>query len=259
MDRPDFMGLYESYLGVYEEVESIEEEVEKIDEGIRQDIGRGMRRSFRTIRNAVGDLADRAEWHTLTRAEQREQRNKMHEFRNTPEGHEAIMRRNKDRQGKYNEEVDLYDLVLEYLLDEGLCESAENAEIMMAHMSESWIDSIVEASEIMSITSPEGKRRKVNRTYPSARANQNRQNSRKLGALQKRQALNPKAMGTRSARRQADQERDYIERKSIERMNAKPGIDVDDHGNTEHGPDAEYHYNLRRTDRAARRRRELGK
>jgi hypothetical protein len=41
-------------------------------------------------------------------------------------------------------EYDLYDLVLEYLLDQGLCESVENAEIMMAHMSEQWIDSIIE-------------------------------------------------------------------------------------------------------------------
>jgi hypothetical protein len=44
-------------------------------------------------------------------------------------------------------EYDLYDLVLEYLLDEGLCESVENAEIMMAHMSEGWVDSIIESSE----------------------------------------------------------------------------------------------------------------
>jgi hypothetical protein len=41
-------------------------------------------------------------------------------------------------------DYDLYDLVLEYLLDEGLCESVENAEIMMAHMSEGWVESIVE-------------------------------------------------------------------------------------------------------------------
>jgi hypothetical protein len=46
--------------------------------------------------------------------------------------------------GPYNESYDLYDLVLEYLLDEGLCESVENAEIMMAHMSEGWVDAIVE-------------------------------------------------------------------------------------------------------------------
>jgi hypothetical protein len=45
-------------------------------------------------------------------------------------------------------DYDLYDLVLEYLLDEGLCETVENAEIMMAHMSEQWIDSIVEGYQL---------------------------------------------------------------------------------------------------------------
>ena len=45
-------------------------------------------------------------------------------------------------------DYDLYDLVLEYLLDEGLCESVENAEIMMAHMSEGWVDAIVESYEL---------------------------------------------------------------------------------------------------------------
>ena len=49
----------------------------------------------------------------------------------------------KDKK-EMKESSDLYDLVLEYLLDEGLCKSVENAEIMMAHMSEAWVDTIVE-------------------------------------------------------------------------------------------------------------------
>jgi len=36
-----------------------------------------------------------------------------------------------------------YDLVLDHLLDEGYCESEENAISMMAAMSEEWIDSII--------------------------------------------------------------------------------------------------------------------
>lgn len=36
-----------------------------------------------------------------------------------------------------------YDVVLDYLLDEGYCESEENAISMMAAMSEDWIDSII--------------------------------------------------------------------------------------------------------------------
>ncbi len=42
------------------------------------------------------------------------------------------------------ESYDFYDLVLDHLLDEGYCESEENAISMMAAMSQDWIDSIVE-------------------------------------------------------------------------------------------------------------------
>jgi hypothetical protein len=41
------------------------------------------------------------------------------------------------------ESYDFYDLVLNHLLDEGYCESEENAISMMAAMSEEWIDSII--------------------------------------------------------------------------------------------------------------------
>lgn len=41
------------------------------------------------------------------------------------------------------ESYDFYDLVLDHLLDEGYCESEENAISMMAAMSEEWIDSII--------------------------------------------------------------------------------------------------------------------
>jgi FtsZ-interacting cell division protein YlmF len=51
----------------------------------------------------------------------------------------------KDKK-EMKESNDIYDLVLEYLLDEGLCESVENAEIMMAHMSDGWVNAIVEAN-----------------------------------------------------------------------------------------------------------------
>ena len=45
------------------------------------------------------------------------------------------------------EAVDLYDVVLEYLLDEGFCDSEENASVIMAHMSSEWCDEILEAKK----------------------------------------------------------------------------------------------------------------
>jgi hypothetical protein len=45
---------------------------------------------------------------------------------------------------KMGEDVDLYDLVLSHLLDEGYAESQGAAEAIMANMSEDWIDGICE-------------------------------------------------------------------------------------------------------------------
>lgn len=41
------------------------------------------------------------------------------------------------------ESYDFYDIVLEHLLDEGYCDTEENAIQMMSSMSEEWIDSII--------------------------------------------------------------------------------------------------------------------
>ena len=41
------------------------------------------------------------------------------------------------------EEVDIYDIILSHLLDEGYAETPEAAEIIMVNMSEEWIDSII--------------------------------------------------------------------------------------------------------------------
>jgi hypothetical protein len=42
------------------------------------------------------------------------------------------------------EEVDIYDIVLSHLLDEGYASTVENAEAIMANMSEEWISSIID-------------------------------------------------------------------------------------------------------------------
>ena len=42
-----------------------------------------------------------------------------------------------------NEELDLYDIVSEYLVSEGFCDSYEDADVIMANMSEEWRESIV--------------------------------------------------------------------------------------------------------------------
>lgn len=46
-----------------------------------------------------------------------------------------------------NEEYDLYNLVVEHLLDEGYTDSLEGAEAIMANMSDEWLEDIIEARE----------------------------------------------------------------------------------------------------------------
>jgi hypothetical protein len=70
---------------------------------------------------------------------------------------------NKESQSKLNkEQVDLYDIILSHLLDEGYAETPEAAEAIMVNMSEEWRECIVEADSIAAMAMREraAKRRK---------------------------------------------------------------------------------------------------
>jgi hypothetical protein len=121
MDRQDFMGLYESYMGVYDE--EITEEESSMPP----------RRSREQLAARAKEVGDKQ---TRKNIVDKYNKNRQSSRQENPEKYDP------------KEEVDLYDIVLEYLLDEGLCESVENAEIMMAHMSEGWVDAIVESYEL---------------------------------------------------------------------------------------------------------------
>jgi hypothetical protein len=45
--------------------------------------------------------------------------------------------------GPYKEQVDIYDIILSHLLDEGYAETPEAAQAIMVNMSEEWRDSII--------------------------------------------------------------------------------------------------------------------
>ena len=59
-------------------------------------------------------------------------------------GKYAGMQRRKRQGLSYKEQVDIYDLILSHLLDEGYAETPEAAEAIMVSMSEEWRQSIVE-------------------------------------------------------------------------------------------------------------------
>lgn len=68
---------------------------------------------------------------------------------------------------KMSEQLDLYDIISEYLVSEGFCDSYEDADVIMANMSEEWRESIVEEvldeakGTILSVTSPKGEKRRA--------------------------------------------------------------------------------------------------
>lgn len=48
---------------------------------------------------------------------------------------------------RIGEEVDLYDVILSHLLDEGFADNEKNAITIMANMSEAWIDEILDEAK----------------------------------------------------------------------------------------------------------------
>ena len=52
--------------------------------------------------------------------------------------------RKQKAMGEFREQVDIYDIILSHLLDEGYAETPEQAEVIMVNMSEDWRESIVE-------------------------------------------------------------------------------------------------------------------
>lgn len=53
-----------------------------------------------------------------------------------------------------SEELDLYDIISDYLVSEGFCDSAEDAAVIMVNMSEDWRESIVKSALEEGFVSP---------------------------------------------------------------------------------------------------------
>jgi hypothetical protein len=175
MESRDFTGLYESYLGVYEqEIDEVtgggEVEYKRVFSGssTRPGVRINPKRENDPYKRKMGSYPAYKTQDKINQLNY-ERSNTPKESRSKLDTRIAKLQARFDKDGgemqAYKEEVDLYDLVLEYLLDEGLCESVENAEIMMAHMSEGWVDSIVESypigdkvgrQPIMRVVSPDG-------------------------------------------------------------------------------------------------------
>jgi hypothetical protein len=83
---------------------------------------------------------------------------------------------------RLGEEVDVYDIVLSHLLDEGYVDNFDQAEAIMANMSEEWIDNILDEACVV-----EGKRAQMY-GQPEMNSDYDERNLRNRGDLSKRDA-----------------------------------------------------------------------
>lgn len=163
MEFKDLDGIYESYMQIYEDVEDLEEvrgfgEVDPrtgryTDYSKSNMLGShsGMRNPPLKKAEAAGSrAAESGDYKRANRIKRAIGRIERTDLAGDMGWSAGYARGSKDRarmeKTRLNSSYDYdhYDIVLEYLLGEGLCESVENAEIMMAHMSEGWIDSILD-------------------------------------------------------------------------------------------------------------------
>lgn len=126
MDSKHVIGLYEAYLDVYSEREYI-------PEASRSDVS--------YAREAVSNARKRYKEHP----EGHKGDDTAYQYKLAKGAFKSVVNRARQAKNKVEESVDLYDVVLDHLLDEGYCDDVESAEIIMANMSEEWLDEIVEA------------------------------------------------------------------------------------------------------------------
>ncbi len=133
MDTQDFCSIQEAYLEVVKN--------QKLDEGykplpkdrIKNKVRKFARDTLRdtgtTLNPFKSDYEKDVAKHNLRKREKRV--NKMVD----------VLQKHKKTQ---QEQVDLYDIILSHLLDEGYAETPEAAEAIMVNMSEDWRESIID-------------------------------------------------------------------------------------------------------------------
>jgi hypothetical protein len=141
MNSHELRNLQEAYLDVYDE------EYKKLP-----------------IRKIINKIQYRAEREADTRADREREANDPHStltYDRARKEHETA-ERNKNRSQRMidvaddhskkeakarskfrKEQVDLYDIILSHLLDEGYADTQEGAEVIMVNMSEDWRNSIL--------------------------------------------------------------------------------------------------------------------
>ena len=138
MDAQELRNLQEAYMEVV---------MNELDEGMNIKQFEKKRRLQKQKENkALEKLSPtrRAGIHNPEKAAERAERRWIRSDKMGPGGE---LRTNKVRKakalGELGEQIDIYDIILSHLLDEGYAETPEAAEAIMVNMSEEWRESII--------------------------------------------------------------------------------------------------------------------
>jgi hypothetical protein len=156
MDAQDFRSLQEAYMEVV------------MNEGhVELDKKRQRRMTDQAMRHM--NKGDDASWEKAYKIE--DERDTQ-----TPEVSKAKATANRERgeakRRTQKEEVDIYDIILLHLLDEGYAETPEAAKKIMLNMSEEWRESIVEAAVDYEMSSDEMEKARNERKFGKQEFNQ---------------------------------------------------------------------------------------
>jgi hypothetical protein len=125
MRQQEVRELYEAYMQVHR----VQEEVEVVDEA----------------REANRDPEGYEERQRTSQSSRQRRMNDPNTGINSPAFHAFMAQQmGGKKKKKVDEETDLFDTILEYLVAEGYADTNESALVIMANMSEEWRQSIVE-------------------------------------------------------------------------------------------------------------------
>lgn len=139
MDNRDIFNFYEAYTKIYDQIDEAKVDdnetstMKMVNRNVRNNAGRSSRRSLNKIYRG----------HTKKALDIPARDMSPTPHGKTDEGKGRYWTKMIAKQRSKNEEVDIYDIVLSHLLDEGYAETSEAAEAIMVNMSEEWVKSIL--------------------------------------------------------------------------------------------------------------------
>jgi len=197
MNSQDFRNLQEAYLNVYQEIdeafkplptEKLDNKIKKLavssdsDSGTRQgNIGRvrsNIGKSQKTKSFGSTESAKRKSAKHHAKSYLRQHRYSTQDTEDKPDLYTRktgyYIDRGEDAKKKHlqrmnKEQVDLYDIILSHLIDEGYADTQEAAEVMMVNMSEEWREEILDEGIGSAIKGLFAKKKKPEAQKPESR------------------------------------------------------------------------------------------